>query len=139
MKASTTTKPMPQSIKKKNEVSTSFAHIESLSDRYIFSINLKYFEGFKSDECIVGMKGRDLLIDCCKKQKLNKQTVGSFREVHVIYQLPEDIDATTIRMKRDELKLTIEARRTSYGKPLSLAVCDVTKRGANVQVLSVLA
>uniref|UniRef100_A0A914X866 SHSP domain-containing protein n=1 Tax=Plectus sambesii TaxID=2011161 RepID=A0A914X866_9BILA len=118
------------SLKKKKEEPTPFAKIESISDRYKLSFDLKYFQGFKSEECNVEVKGRDLFIDC-KKQKVEKQDVG-FKEAHVIYQLPDDIDASTVKMTRDGMKLKIEAMRISYGKPLSLAVCDVTKKNANV-------
>ncbi len=77
--------------------------------------------------------GREVAIDC-KKAKNDVPTNG-LREVHIVYRLPEDTDPDSVKMNRDGFNVHIECKRSEYGKPLSLAVCDVTKRGADVQTI----
>uniref|UniRef100_A0A914W1G2 SHSP domain-containing protein n=1 Tax=Plectus sambesii TaxID=2011161 RepID=A0A914W1G2_9BILA len=121
-------------VKTKSEEPTALAKLETLIDHYKLSFDLKFFAGFQSKDCNVEVKERDLIIDCEKHHKHESLDHG-FIEVHIIYRLPEDADPASVKMMRDGMKVKVEAERLSYGKPLSMAICDVTPRADDVVVV----
>jgi len=113
-----------------------FAQVSNNDDRFEAKIDLACFPGFKIDEIDVNVYDYDVLIHARKDSPNNPNVALS--EVSRQYRLPDDVDLETVRLRKNKLKnqVSVEAEKMhGYGKPVSLAVVDVTNHDPNVKYI----
>ncbi|OZC12728.1 hypothetical protein X798_00360 [Onchocerca flexuosa] len=97
-----------------------FVRFRNSRDRFEANIDLNYFTAFQPEE-----------IDIYANRKNPNDPNYSMRRLSRQYHLSEDIDLDTINISREKQtssQVSVFAKKISqYGKPISLAIVDLTK------------
>uniref|UniRef100_A0A915PJE7 SHSP domain-containing protein n=1 Tax=Setaria digitata TaxID=48799 RepID=A0A915PJE7_9BILA len=106
-----------------------FVQVRNDRDRFEANIDLNYFAAFQPEEIDISVLGYDIQIYA--NQENPDDPNYSTRRLSRQYHLPEDIDLNTVNISREKQtssQVGVFAKKTlQYGKPISLAVVDLTK------------
>ncbi|TKR88949.1 hypothetical protein L596_013116 [Steinernema carpocapsae] len=104
-----------------------FAMVKDSNNIFSVKIDLTAFEPIFSPEDVdVTIYENDVQINACK---LNPEDPNhSKRELHRQYRMPDDVDLSTVRMQRSGKTVKVDAKKQTYGKPVSFNVVDVNPR-----------
>ncbi|KAM3721212.1 Mitochondrial ribosome-associated GTPase [Dirofilaria immitis] len=106
-----------------------FVRFRNSRDRFEANIDLSYFTAFQPEEIDVSLLGYDIQI-YANQENPNDPNYAA-RRLSRQYRLSEDVDLNTVnilREKQTSSQVSVFAKKISqYGKPISLAVVDLTK------------
>ncbi|VDO34146.1 unnamed protein product [Onchocerca flexuosa] len=99
-----------------------FVRFRNSRDRFEANIDLNYFTAFQPEEIDVSVLGHNIQIYANRKNPNDPNY--SMRRLSRQYHLSEDIDLDTINISREK---QTSSQISQYGKPISLAIVDLTK------------
>ncbi|MCP9260215.1 hypothetical protein DINM_003388 [Dirofilaria immitis] len=112
-----------------NGTAKNFVRFRNSRDRFEANIDLSYFTAFQPEEIDVSLLGYDIQI-YANQENPNDPNYAA-RRLSRQYRLSEDVDLNTVnilREKQTSSQVSVFAKKISqYGKPISLAVVDLTK------------